>query len=242
MPGAKTGIGALGLDIGAPSSLTAKQLQEKQYGVKPVKEFFRESSLEHDKAAAELDRKQRLASASALYGPLATPQQTADAEAARRELKKMSTDELATLGDIRKGINSLVWNLSPSTFADLMKSDKLSGSEKKNIKNSWDGQFTNSSATAGAMIERLSSSEIASLSGDNLTHANTLPHLDASDFDAIRRKGDLNMSERLATGTYILHAATVPLPAGATAAAVQRQASLIASSAVPAFRSYYNLP
>ncbi|MBI2025722.1 hypothetical protein HYT04_02975 [Candidatus Kaiserbacteria bacterium] len=196
MPGAKAGIGMLGVDIGTPSTLTAKQLQEKQYGAKPVKEFFRQSSLEHDKAAAELDRKQRLTNASAIYGPAATARQTADAEAARKEMKKMSTDELSALGDIRKGIDSLVWNLSPSAFADLMKSDKLSGSEKKDIKDSWDRQFSTSPVTASAMIDRLSTSETASLSGTNLTHANTMPLLDPSSLDAIRRKGDLTTAER----------------------------------------------
>ena len=63
--------------------------------------------------------------------------------------------------------------------------------------------------------------------------------LDTSDFDSIRRTGELTTGQREAVGDYILRAATAPVPAGAVVP--PRQASLIAASAIPAFRAYYNL-
>jgi hypothetical protein len=64
--------------------------------------------------------------------------------------------------------------------------------------------------------------------------------LDVSDFEAIRREGALTSAEKQAVGSYILNIATIPTPAGT--AVPQRQASLIAASAAPAFKAYYNLP
>jgi hypothetical protein len=179
-PGAAAALGALHIDAGKPSQLTAKQLQEKQYGVKPTVEWFRNASMEYEKDAKALDRKK------AISDP-AHPDFT-------KTMKKMSVDELSELRAIRKALAPYVATLSPAKYAELQKSDKLLESEKKNLKTTWDSQFT--PGNAAATLARFSTEEISSLDGDALAKIPVIDALGTTEFDAIRRKGNLTRDQR----------------------------------------------
>ncbi|MCX6789918.1 MAG: hypothetical protein NTV60_00110 [Candidatus Kaiserbacteria bacterium] len=129
MPGVSTGLGSLGVDAGKGASFTAKQAHDAQYGVKPVKEFFKRGADERDAAGREMDF--RDAQADLAAGKITQAQHDA---IVLPVLSKMSAKQLEELGGIKKGVDALVNNLSPQQFEALMKSDKLSDGEKDKIK------------------------------------------------------------------------------------------------------------
>ena len=152
-------------------------------------EWWRAQQGEYEKAADELKRKSTLAGA--------TPG-SADVQ---KELKKMSVDELAQLKDIRGGIDSLVYNLSPEKFNELMKSDKLLSGEKAKLQKTWDTQFD--AANVGTTMGRFSTEEVAALGGGTLLHEDPVTHghhvienLGITEFEAIRRKGTITRQQR----------------------------------------------
>lgn len=174
------GVGALHLDAGTASKMTAKQAQEKQYGVKPAMEWFRNASKEYEKEAADLDKKKAISDPT-----------HADFE---KTLKKLSADELTELRGIRKGLAPYVKTLSPAKYSELQKSDKLLQIEKDNLKTAWNAQF--SPATAAATISRFSTEEIATLDADTLKKPDVVAALGPTEFDAVRRKGNLTKDNR----------------------------------------------
>ncbi|HUY62559.1 MAG TPA: hypothetical protein VMV50_02085 [Candidatus Paceibacterota bacterium] len=117
-------LGALGVDAGKGSALTPHQLAEAQYGVKPVKTFFKESEAGYQRAAHELDARQALQEAVTKN----------DSTLAQKALGRMNTRELEELDGIKKGVEVLTQNLSPQQFESLMKSDKLKDEEKQKLK------------------------------------------------------------------------------------------------------------
>jgi hypothetical protein len=212
VPGVRTAGSAMGSiqgnDFGTvfagKTTVTAKQAVDKTIeGYKYVKPFsgdwWRAQKQEYQKAAAEQERKSTLAGATVPPGLAAI--------AAQKELKEMSVDELAQLTDIRGGIDRLVFNLSPEKFNELMKSDKLLTGEKAKLKATWNTQFT--AASAATTMGRFNTEEIASLGGGTLTLGPVIDTLGATEFDAIRRKGTLDRTQR-----HDIHAHMMAAPLG----------------------------
>lgn len=179
-PGAATGLGKLGIEAGTASQLTAKQVQEKQYGLKPTKEWFREASKEYEKDAKELEKKR-----------IVSDPTDPDFE---KTLKKMSADELSELRGIRKGLAPYVEKLSPAKYDELQKGDKLIQPEKDALKATWESQFT--PVAAATTLGRFKTEEIASLDGTVLATVPVVAALGPTEFEAIRRKGNLTLGER----------------------------------------------
>ncbi|MFA6502864.1 MAG: hypothetical protein WCT45_01230 [Candidatus Paceibacterota bacterium] len=217
VPGAKLLGGAAGLVPGAGlgsafaggATVTAKgaidksrELGSKYYGPSPLQPFtgdwWRDQKKEYEKAAAELERKKNIAKPGT--------------EDFTKTIKKMSADELAELRGIRKGTEEFVAALSPSKYSELQKSDKLLASEKKHLKDVWNGQFEGDKASA--TIARFSTEEVAALDGETLTKPDVINALGANELDAIMRKGSLNKVQRDTIFSSLNSA-----PAGSTAKA-----------------------
>lgn len=128
LPGAG-GLSALGIDAGKASQLTAKQVHDTQYGVKPVKEWLQHGKEERDAAGQEIDLQNAIADVTS--GRIT--QAAFDARFGS-EISKMSVKELEQLKGIKQGTEALVKNLSPQQFEALMKSDKLDDEAKGHIK------------------------------------------------------------------------------------------------------------
>jgi len=206
IPGVRTAGSAMGVHgsnfdkvFAGKATVTAKQAVDKTIeGYKYVKPFsgdwWRNQKQEYEKAAAAQERKSTIAGAAVPPGSVAV--------AAQKELKKMSVDELAQLKGIRDGINNLVFNLSPEKFNELMKSDKLLAGEKTKLKATWDTQFT--VANAATTMSRFDTDQIVSLGGGTLLSTDpTVPGsrpvidtLGVNEFEAIRRKGSLDRTQR----------------------------------------------
>ncbi len=172
MPGATAGLGALGIDAGKGATITAKQAHDAQYGVKPIKEYFKHSAEEREQAGREIDFKDAQADFAAgritraAYDSIVAP-----------VLSKMSTKQLEELGGIKKGVDALVDNLSPQQFESLMKSDKLSEAEKDKIKEARYRTLSNAVATGNIpdikkAINSFSKGELEAMPADLLTHQN----------------------------------------------------------------------
>ncbi len=187
IPGAGALAGTLGVAPGTASQLTAKQLQEKRYGWKPTKEWFRSASMEYEKDAAKLDKAKNLA--------------TPGTPAFEGMLKKMSADELSELKGIRKGLEDFVKVISPAQYAELQKSDKLLGTEKAALKKTWEAQFEGNAA-AGT-ISRLKTKDIASLDGSILKKPEVINALGVAELDKIRSEGSLDKPDRQAIYDYL---------------------------------------
>lgn len=187
MPGAGKGLGMVGVEAGTASTLTAKQLQEKQYGAKPVKEFFRQSSIEHEQAAEELKRKAAFAG-------------TNNDEIART-LSRMTTKEIEELGGIKNGVEKLVSNLSPQQFESLLKSDKLTEVEKGRIKAARYRPLSNAVA-AGVpadvkkVINTLSKGELESIPAEILSDVNVLESLSDKQRETLMDSKERTATER----------------------------------------------
>jgi len=199
LPKAESILSGANVDAGSPSELTAKDLQEKTYGLKIIKESFRHSTEEYEKKSKELDKEHAIENPN-------NPDSV-------KILKKMSADELAELKGIRKGLSDFVVTLSPAKYAELQKSDKLLESEKKTLKVSWNNQFT--SANAQATLGRFNTDEIASLDGDLITKESApngprpvIDNLGSNEFEAIRRKGSLTKQQRHDMHAYMMAAPT----------------------------------
>jgi len=207
------GAGEIAKGIGGGATVTAQKAVDKTIetykNVKPFSgEWWRSQQKEYEAVASERDRKSKLAAAA-----LPTiPPNTASVDT-QKELKKMSVDELAQLKDIRNGISTLVYNLSPEKFSELMKSDKLLAGEKKKLKDTWENQFT--VANAATTIRRFDTEEIVALGGGTLTQNPVIDTLGANEFDAIRRKGNLNQQQR-----HDIYAHMTNAPAGSALATV----------------------
>lgn len=128
-PGVGAGLGALGINAGKGATLTAKQVHDAQYGVKPVKEWLQHSKEEREQAGREIDFKNAQADLAA--GRITQAQHDAIVGPV---VSKMSTKQLEELNGIKNGVDALVNNLSPQQFEALMKSDKLNDVQKGNIK------------------------------------------------------------------------------------------------------------
>lgn len=188
--------------VGSGTHTTAKEAIDT--GIKTYKTYkpfsgnwWRDQQKEYEAARKEIDTKATLAGATVPTVPA-----NATSVAAQDELKKMSVDELTQLKDIRGGIDRLVHNLSPEKFNELMKSDKLLSGEKTKLKDSWNQQFASVPAAAIA-LDRFSTEEVATLGGSTLTRAPVIENLGISEFEAIRRKGNLSTADRRAIYTQM---------------------------------------
>lgn len=187
MPGAQAGLGAMTIDAGTPSALTAKDLQEKQYGWKPVKEFFRQSDIQHEQAAEELKRKAALAGT--------------DNDEITRALSKMTTKEIEELGGIKNGVEKLVNNLSPQQFEALMKSDKLSEVEKNRIKTTRykpldDAVGSGSATDIKKVLGNMSKSELESMPPALLATSGILDNLSDKQRDTLTDSKERTAGEK----------------------------------------------
>jgi hypothetical protein len=174
------GLGVTTIDAGPGAKYTAKQLQEKQYGWKPTAEWFREASKQYEKDANALKKD------AAISDPT-NPDFT-------KTMKKLSVDELAELRAIRKGLVDYVKTLSPAKYDELQKSDKLLDSEKENLKKTWEDQFMPGNVVA--TMARFTTEEIAGLSSSLLKRPDVIATLGNTEFEAIRRKGNLTAVDR----------------------------------------------
>lgn len=126
---ATKGLGAFGIDAGEGAKMTAQQAHEAQYGKKAVKAWFKESADEREKAGREIDFKDAQDNldtgkiTQAQYDAVVAPQ-----------VAKMNTKQLEELDGIKRGVASLVKNLSPQQFESILKSDKLNDAQKDKIK------------------------------------------------------------------------------------------------------------
>jgi len=187
MPGAKAGLSALTIDAGTPSALTAKELQEKQYGAKPVKEFFRQSNIVHEQAAEELKRKAALAGT--------------DNDEITRALSKMTTVEIEELGGIKNGVEKLVSNLSPQQFEALMKSDKLSEVEKNRIRTTRYKPLEDAVRGGGAadikkVLGNMSKGELESMPPETLAKPGILDNLSDKQRDTLTDSKERTAGEK----------------------------------------------
>jgi hypothetical protein len=225
--GALDTLGKVGLSVnaGKASTLTARKAQEAQYGVKPVKEWFRGASKKYEEDAAALSRNEVLASGAA--------------PALQTELKKMSDDEIAQLKGIRAGQDRLVQALSPTAYGNLMKNKSLLADERAAISRSWDSQFA-SHATSAATLGRMSDDERASLGAKVLAKPEVLENLSADDFDNIRGKLAKG-ADRDVISAYIRDIISGARGVPPTAPPTLR-ADLVAFAATPKFKSYYVIP
>jgi len=171
------GLGALGIDAGKGATITAKQAHDAQYGVKPIKEWFGHSKEEREQAGREMDFKDAQENLAA--GTITQAQHDA---IVLPVLSKMSTKQLEELGGIKKGVDALVNNLSPQQFEALMKSDKLSDTEKNKIK---DARYRVLSSAVGSgvaanvkkSVNSLSKGELESMPTTMLTNPMVLDQL-----------------------------------------------------------------
>ncbi len=113
-------LGSIGVSAGTGAKLTAQQIHEAEYGLKPVKEYFKESEKEYQAAARQMDFKAAIAANNDI--------------AIAAGLSKMSSKQIEELGGIKQGVEALVRNLSPQQFETIMKSDKFTDVEKGKIK------------------------------------------------------------------------------------------------------------
>ena len=149
LPGAVAGAGAINVTPGKGATITAKQAIESfdtQYGLKPIRKFFEESAQEREQAGREMEFKDAQTKIEEINTRYGTGELTSEQKIARKtdlephektiatNLAKMSTKQLEELGGIKKGVESLVTNLSPQQFDALMKSDKVNETEKGNIR------------------------------------------------------------------------------------------------------------
>ncbi len=187
MPGAKAGLATLAVDAGTPSALTAKDLQEKEYCRKPVKEFFRQSEIVHQQAAEDLKRK------AALAGD--------NEDEITRALSKMTTKEIEELGGIKNGVEKLVNNLSPQQFEALMKSDKLSEVEKNRIKTTRYKPLEDAVATGNAtevkkVLGNMSKGELESMPPETLAKQEILDNLSDKQRDTLTDSKERTAGEK----------------------------------------------
>lgn len=123
-------LGGYGIDAGKGSKLTAQQVQDARRKYQPgmfgLKEgqFWKESRAEYEAAAREADAKKNLQNAV----------ERNDDDLAQRTLGRMTTKELEDLDAIKAGVEVLVRNLSPEQFENLMKSDKITETQKEAMK------------------------------------------------------------------------------------------------------------
>ncbi len=141
--GVAPGLSALGINAGTGATLTAKQMYEAGYGTKPVKKFFQESGAEYQAAAREADFRGaefqlRTLDAQLANGTITKADYDRDIVVHEKVitagLAKMSTKQLEELGGIKNGVEALVRNLSPEQFESLLKSDKITDSQKEEMR------------------------------------------------------------------------------------------------------------
>lgn len=194
VPGAAAGLGAIGVDAGKGATLTAKQVHDAQYGVKPIQEFFKRGTDEREAAGRELDLKDALKRAQDPSNPKAD-------ELAESTLSRMGNKEIEELDGIKKGVEVLVRNLSPEQFESLMKSDKFTEAEKENMRtgryNSLKGAITAGDKSA---VRQWSAKDLATALPDilkNPADAATLVGLmSEGQFDAVVKNDKLTKGQQ----------------------------------------------
>jgi len=211
------------VDFGTGATITAKQAHDADYGVKPIKEWLRDSAKERDKAAADLNRKDILA--------------TGAPAALQTELKRMSDDELAELKGIRQGQDRLIQALRPTAYDSLMKNKNLLDSEKTAIRTSWENQF-NTHVSSAAALGRMTEDERVALGGKVLSRPEVYQNLTADDFDNIR-SAKLQPAEKTIIAGYVRAQHAAGMVPGAAPTPLQRD--LVAAAANPKFKAYYGL-
>jgi hypothetical protein len=195
-PGVTAGLGAMTIDAGKGATLTAKQIHDAQYGVKPVKEWLQHSAEEREQAGREIDFKNAQADLAAgritqdQFDTIATP-----------IISKMTTKQLEELSGIRKGTEALVRNLSPEQFESLMKSDKFNEVEKEKMRT---GRYSSlhTAITAGnkGAVRQWSAKDLATALPDilkNPADAATLVGLmSEGQFDAVVKNDKLTKGQQ----------------------------------------------
>ncbi len=195
-------------------------------------EQYREQQKKYDVASAEQKRTSVLATATTAPGIKTTTD-------AQKELKKLSAEELAKLDGIRKGIDTLVWNLSPAAFTELMKSKHLTQPEKDSAQDTWDNQFANH-ASAGLALQRMSEEDRVALGGGKLSKPEVYENLNVDDFDNIKT-AKLSPAEKATISTYVrgVVAGTIPVPASAPPTLRTDLVAMAAGN--PKFKGYYSI-
>ena len=166
------------VETGAPSKLTAKQVQEKQYGLLPVREWFRNASMQYEKDAKELERKRNLKDSTS--------------DEFKSEIKKMSADELSELRGIRKGMDNFVSALTPGQYSALMKGSKLLNTEKENLKGAWEKSI----AGDPAKVRKMSVDDLTELSGIREGESALVAQLSVSKYNDLQKSDKLRDTEK----------------------------------------------
>ncbi len=214
-PGVATGLKSAGVDAGKGATFTAKQAHEAQYGWKPTKEWLAHSKEDRQQAEREMDFKDAqsvITKAKADLGTGNINQAQYDAIVAPHEkiitstLSKMSTKQLEELGGIKKATNTLVSNLSPQQFDSLMKSDKLSDTEKANIKNVRFSALATAVSTPGMpqvrntaikkALNSLSKGELEALPANMLTDHRILANLSEKQRETLAGSDKLTAADK----------------------------------------------
>ncbi|MFA5744952.1 MAG: hypothetical protein WC887_01930 [Candidatus Paceibacterota bacterium] len=211
-PGAGKALGALGINAGKGATFTAKRAHEADYGLKPVKGWLQEGEEERQKLGREMDFKDAQGAIEREKAKLKAgtiTQAQYDANVAPYEktitntLSKMSTKQLEELGGIKNGVDALVTNLSPQQFESLMKSDKLSESEKGEIKKTR-YQALNNTISGGNTVEikkaigALSKGELESMPTEMLAKPEVLNNLSDKQRDTITDSKERTAAEKSA--------------------------------------------
>lgn len=196
IPGGKTALGAaatsalagmgVATTMGRGATLTPQQMYAAGYGYQPTKRYFQESEAHYQQAAREADfreaQREMIYAQRDLDAGRITPAQYAARVAPSQDvitkgIARMSAKQLEELSGIKQGIDALVTNLSPQQFEALMKSDKLTGTEKGNIQGARYRRLSTALAASDVAgvdtaLRSYSKGEIESMPSDMLMHRN----------------------------------------------------------------------
>lgn len=165
-----------------------------------------------------------------------------DAAATRGILGNISNQDLESSGIRRLLVNSpLAAALLPQNrFDALMQSENLSDAEKLQLRTQRAADPRFNPANASASLNGMTTDQRSQLDGSILVRPHVMSLLDAADFNAIQRRGQLTQSQRTAMGAYIL--SILRSSWALTQQQTNLRAGLTITAAAPAFRSYFNLP
>jgi hypothetical protein len=121
---------------------------------------------------------------------------------AQRTMRTMSNKEIEELDGIKNGVDVLVRNLSPEQFAGLMKSDKLTESEKNGIRNVRFEPIATAVASGNRDVIRGSSNKDLEQLASSQAHSNLLADnnfaamLSQDQYDYLQKSSNLTDSQR----------------------------------------------
>jgi len=224
IPGVRAGLTAVGAGAAA-NPIERSAVGQIRQGVEGFRSAGREANRQYE-------RETRVP----LITRLTQAIQTGNAQQITQALGSMSNQEaegsqiVGLLAD-----NALAVALLPQNrFDALIQSENISDNDKARLRTARANDPRFAAANVAGTLAGMSTDQRSQLGGNILTQPNVMPLLDASDFNAIQRRGQLAPAQRAAMGTYILGVLTNP--------GVPAPANLTVASAAPAFRAYYNLP